>query len=384
MDDTNIKIGLCKSNEDYKDEILRLFDSKVFRYIQKDIVTYENYKEIMDVIRRGEFDLDLILIELFSDNNDGIEVARLINKKQLDTDMIFISSSADNFSYGYTYKAFANLLKPITRTALESVIRMYINKLFSETLYLNIHKKNEEIRVPLQDIIYIESNVRKVIVHTNTNDISYYEKLSVLESALKPYGFARSHQSFLVSIEKITGLGNTTVELGAHSVPVSRQYREYLKTIFDGTTSEGENEGEHRNKYKDVISVDNKSDEKGENALTNSAIIKKSYRTLQSRASITGINGEYKGVMISFKSDVEIIVGRDINNSDFIVNLPKVSRVHCKILYNSSLDRYEIIDDSTNGTFINGGNRLIRHERYVLEPDATIAFGDKETVFKLG
>lgn len=388
MNDTTFKIGLCKNNEDYKKDILNLFDSKTFRYIQKEIIIYDDYNEVLDEIKEDEFDVDLMLIDIFSDNENGIEVARLINNNHLDTDMIFISSSADNFSYGYTYNAFANLLKPVTRTALESVIKMYLKKLLSETIYLDIHKRNEDVRIPIQDIIYIESNVRKVIVHTHNKDIEYYEKLSALEAALKPYGFIRCHQSFLISYDKITSIGTTTVEMGAFQVPVSRQYKDSLKSLFESQANEKINISDSSNlkaiDAKNEVKHSTTNQETKFEPLSSSEIVKMTYKAPQSRASITGISGPYKGVNINFKSDIEIIIGRDINLSDFIVNLPKVSKIHCKILYNSSLDHYEIIDDSTNGTFINGENRLVKNERYILEPDTTISFGDKSAVFKLG
>ena len=85
-----------------------------------------------------------------------------------------------------------------------------------------------------------------------------------------------------------------------------------------------------------------------------------------------------------FLARQKILIGRDGNIVDMIINLPFVSRIHCTILYHCDTMEYEIVDLSHNGTFVNGNKRLLRDETYLLKPGNEICFGDKETIYKLG
>ena len=67
-----------------------------------------------------------------------------------------------------------------------------------------------------------------------------------------------------------------------------------------------------------------------------------------------------------------------------IVNLPLVSRTHCAVTYHADRKEYEIVDFSSNGTFINRDLRLVKDEKYCLKPGTEICFGDKNTIYKLG
>jgi pSer/pThr/pTyr-binding forkhead associated (FHA) protein len=41
-------------------------------------------------------------------------------------------------------------------------------------------------------------------------------------------------------------------------------------------------------------------------------------------------------------------------------------------------------DCSTNGTFVDGDERLTKGDTYLLKAGATLSFGDKNTIYKLG
>ena len=104
------------------------------------------------------------------------------------------------------------------------------------------------------------------------------------------------------------------------------------------------------------------------------------------KIGVIGVNGCGKslGAIIRVKPEQCIRIGRDNTVADMIVNLPLVSRLHCEITYHADHREYEIIDYSSNGTFVNGDKRLLPKETYILKPGAEVCFGDRETIYKLG
>ena len=54
--------------------------------------------------------------------------------------------------------------------------------------------------LPVEDILYVESNKHKNWFHTADATYSIYRKLGDIEQELKDFGFIRIHQSFLVNM----------------------------------------------------------------------------------------------------------------------------------------------------------------------------------------
>lgn len=101
--------------------------------------------------------------------------------------------------------------------------------------------------------------------------------------------------------------------------------------------------------------------------------------------SITGLTGMYAGQDIPIAPGEETIIGRDSAVSNIIVtqNADKVSRRHCGILFDAAQNMYTVTDYSSNGTFIDGGSRLVANMPTTLSRGTVIALGNRENRFKL-
>ena len=102
-------------------------------------------------------------------------------------------------------------------------------------------------------------------------------------------------------------------------------------------------------------------------------------------ASVTGMSGMYAGQTIPLMPNDEMIIGRDNAMCNLIVdkNAEKVSRKHCGVVFNPVQGVYMVTDYSSNGTYIDGGNRLVANMPTSLRRGAIIALGNKENRFKL-
>ena len=102
-------------------------------------------------------------------------------------------------------------------------------------------------------------------------------------------------------------------------------------------------------------------------------------------SSITGLSGMYAGQTLPIAPNDEMVIGRDNTLCNLIVdqNAEKVSRKHCGVLFDAARGVYQVTDYSSNGTFIDGGNRLVANMPTSLQRGAVIALGSKENRFKL-
>lgn len=90
-----------------------------------------------------------------------------------------------------------------------------------------------QTRVPLKDIYYIESNNKKVIVHTKTKNIEVYGKMGDFENELSGI-FYRCHRCFLVNMEKITSYSVDSIQVvnGETVILARKKYSEFIENYM--------------------------------------------------------------------------------------------------------------------------------------------------------
>ena len=102
------------------------------------------------------------------------------------------------------------------------------------------------------------------------------------------------------------------------------------------------------------------------------------------RGVMVGLSGMYKGAEIPFKSGESIKFGRDTSNDMVFTDAPRVSRHHCVITWDGENKVYQIIDNSSNGCYINGMEECIPQNIPLrLEIGTIIDIGDENNRFRL-
>lgn len=355
-----IRIGICDEDQNFINNLVEILSGIFFQYGDWETEVFYSGKDVLSQIEKGTFDCDLLLMDIGSKDDSGLLVAKKVNEKRIDTDIIFIASSEEYVFECYRYHTFAYLLKPLKQQEFEFELKRYINEMNVTSKCLHITQWGNEIPIPLRKITYIESNYRKVIVHTSTEDYEYYAKLNDLEKVLHEDGFIRCHQSYLVAKDKITNqIGNEIMLGDSITLPVSRRYMDNIREqVFDEIAATQDSQSCY--------------------------VTKSLSQNREKTGALVCIKGAYVGGIVRIRPEQKILIGRDGNVADMVVNLPEVSRLHCAIIYHEATESYEVVDFSTNGTYVNTDKRLIQDETYLLKSGTTISFGDRNTVYKLG
>lgn len=97
--------------------------------------------------------------------------------------------------------------------------------------YLLVISDRKRRRIPISEIQYIESCARKLTLHLEAEEVSFYGKLCDVEPILEKRGFVRTHQSYMVRISKIEGMGADCVSVDGIQIPVSRRYYRNVKEM---------------------------------------------------------------------------------------------------------------------------------------------------------
>lgn len=89
--------------------------------------------------------------------------------------------------------------------------------------HLLIKSGSEYHKVPLSDILYIESNNNKIVVHTISSMVESYQRIRDIEEKLDT-SFFKCHRCYIINMEHVVGYNTSIVKLNSDiNVPVARR-----------------------------------------------------------------------------------------------------------------------------------------------------------------
>lgn len=220
-----ITIGICDDDPQFIDNLYKILHEIMLPLSDWKARIYHCGSEVIAAITNEDFDCNLLFTDIFMENGSGLELAKYIFENRVDTDLIFVSNSKEYVFECYHYRTFAYLLKPLSPLDVKTEIQRYMEEMALNSKCLNISIRGINHRIPLNTILFIESNRRKVTIHTKTGDYDYYERLDLLEELLKKDGFIRCHQSYLISLARITAYNTTEIVIDDYTIPISRRHQ---------------------------------------------------------------------------------------------------------------------------------------------------------------
>lgn len=82
------------------------------------------------------------------------------------------------------------------------------------------------IRIPLENIYWIQAMDNYIVMQTNNDQYVAHSTMKDLEVKLPPDKFVRVHRSYIVSIEKISVMDDSTVVVNEKTIPIGKSYRD--------------------------------------------------------------------------------------------------------------------------------------------------------------
>lgn len=102
--------------------------------------------------------------------------------------------------------------------------------------YLVVRADRKNVKILLEDILYLESLSDYVKIITSTSSaIITKEKISSLEQKLAS-PFIRIHRSFIINMDKVDSFSAESVEINGNNLPIGRTYKTKVKNLFSSRT----------------------------------------------------------------------------------------------------------------------------------------------------
>ena len=174
---------------------------------------------------------DILLLDVEMKNMNGIELAKRIRKDNNRAEILFITSHFEFVGEGYEVDALHYLIKPISVEKLTQVLTKAAEKLSVEPPSVVISCEGETVKLYESDILYVESFLHYIVIHTKDNEYKIKENISVFENKVSDV-FYRIHRSYLVSLKYITRISRTSVNIGNTELPLSRGKYDDINRAF--------------------------------------------------------------------------------------------------------------------------------------------------------
>ena len=174
---------------------------------------------------------DILLLDVEMKNMNGIELAKRIRKDNNRAEIIFITSHFEFVGEGYEVDALHYLIKPISSDKLTQVLTKAAEKLSVEPPSVVISCDGETIKLYESDILYMESSLHYIVIHTKDKEYKIKENMSVFENKVSD-DFYRIHRSYLVSLKHITRISRTSINIGSTELPLSRGKYDDINRAF--------------------------------------------------------------------------------------------------------------------------------------------------------
>lgn len=207
-----MNIAICDDEEN-----IRIYIRKL---IQKQepfckITEFSSGKELLEFQdETNAEEIDILFLDISMEDEDGMTVA-----KQLRSQM------ESNFEqvFAQTIREYQYLMAKKKEKPKEVLVR----------------NGNRTRSVSADDIYYIESSNRKVTLYLRHEKIEYYDKISSLESELKP-DFFRIHKGYLVNIKYVERYDRTEVKMrNGDSLLISKyKYQDFVKRYLEYISEE--------------------------------------------------------------------------------------------------------------------------------------------------
>ena len=234
------------------EENIRIYIKKLIEMQDADckVMEFTSGRELLQFWQQNDREqIDILFLDISMDGTDGMEAAEQIRKWKEERGeavwgslplLIFVTGYPEYMPKAFSVNAFQYLVKPIDEKEFEDVFAQAVREYRCLEVKRNMEPKEILVRngnvtrkVLADDIYYIESSNRKIILFMQGGEIECYGKIGELENELKE-GFFRIHKGYLVNMKYVERYSRTEVLLkNGRSLMISKyKYQDFIKAYL--------------------------------------------------------------------------------------------------------------------------------------------------------
>jgi DNA-binding LytR/AlgR family response regulator len=192
-----------------------------------------NALDAIKLIQQGN--IDLIFLDIQMPDITGIDLLKTLSVKP----KVILTTAYANYAVeGFDLDVSDYLLKPFSferfRKAVEKVelqIQLEKNQVRNDPVIF-IKSGYESLKIRTNDILYIESLKDYVQIFTAAQKTLSLMSMKEIFDLLPEGEFLRVHRSYIIAIDKITGVSAKKISIGKKEIPLGDHYRNEVQQLL--------------------------------------------------------------------------------------------------------------------------------------------------------
>jgi DNA-binding LytR/AlgR family response regulator len=180
-------------------------------------------------------DVDVLFLDIEMPEMTGMDMLKSLDNRP---QVILTTSHKEYALDAYELNVVDYLVKPVTLPrllkAMEKIKRPsnLKDKFHTEQDYFFIKKDSVLTKVPVKDILWIEALGDYITIHAKEGKYVLHITLKSVEAKLPSSKFVRVHRSFIVHLDNIKTVEDTTIFINEMSIPIGSLYKEnFIKRL---------------------------------------------------------------------------------------------------------------------------------------------------------
>ena len=230
-----LEIAVCDDEKFVAADIEKmLIDLSILMAVPLGIDVFFDGSTLVDYIKSGKC-YDIIYLDIEMAVQNGVDAAREIRMFDNNVLIIYVTSHESFAKEVFEVSAFRFITKPIEKGIFKKYFIDATKKLIVQPKYFQYKYNKISYRLPIDEIMYFQSDKRLTYIITSNGSQKCYGKLNDIEKKLNASDifFYRTHQSFLVNPKYVSMYMYDSMELiDGTTLTVSENRRKSVNKLF--------------------------------------------------------------------------------------------------------------------------------------------------------
>jgi DNA-binding LytR/AlgR family response regulator len=173
-------------------------------------------------------DVDVIFLDVEMPGMSGLELVRSLDRRP---QIVLVTAKEEYAIEAFNIEVTDYLLKPVTYArflkAVERAERWAKREAeqLSDGDYVFIKADGRLVKLKLEDILWISAQGDYMMIHASGHKYLVHGTMKSMEAKLPAQAFTRVHRSYIVRIDKIQDIKDTTIVINRQVIPIGGSYK---------------------------------------------------------------------------------------------------------------------------------------------------------------
>lgn len=200
-----IEFAVCDDNIAFADMLAQKINNVLIGISDNfdyDIHKFHSSDQVLSYVEHHP--INILFLDIDMPEKNGFYVAEMLQKRAMDTIIIFVSAY-DKFVYeSFKFTPFCFLRKEYIEVELKNTLTQVMEKFFENDATILFNTVDGFTNIRAKDIVYIESIKNYYFIHCKSNAIYKCRgTLTSIETDLNTHNFIRVHKAYIVNLQNV-------------------------------------------------------------------------------------------------------------------------------------------------------------------------------------